>query len=87
MLSFFSDLNINGRLTASGISSNDGVLDSMVPAFATDLFNTVYDWNYTTTPGIGMDNRSIAYPRGHILGGCSSHSVYSPPCSVFEITA
>lgn len=54
---------------------NEGVLDSMVPAFPTKLFNTVYDWNYTTA-GVGLPNRSILYPRGRILGGSSSHSMY-----------
>lgn len=46
----------------------------MVPAFAFNLQKTIYDWNYTTSLEIGLNNRSIDYPRGHILGGCSSHS-------------
>ncbi|KAF9482078.1 aryl-alcohol oxidase [Pholiota conissans] len=54
--------------------TNDGVLNSMVPTFASSLEKTIYDWNYTTLPGLGMNNRSIDYPRGRILGGSSSHN-------------
>lgn len=36
--------------------------------------NTPYDWNFTTTPQVGLNGRSVAYPRGHILGGTSSVS-------------
>ncbi|THU90637.1 aryl-alcohol-oxidase from pleurotus Eryingii [Dendrothele bispora CBS 962.96] len=31
-----------------------------------------FDWNYTTTPQLGVSNQSIAYPRGFVLGGTSS---------------
>jgi choline dehydrogenase-like flavoprotein len=34
--------------------------------------NTGLDWNYTTTPQAGLANRSIAYPRGKLLGGSSA---------------
>ena len=33
-----------------------------------------YDWNYTTTPQPGLNNHTIPYPRGRILGGSSSIS-------------
>jgi choline dehydrogenase-like flavoprotein len=46
----------------------------MVPGLTDTLEKTTFDWNYTTLPGIGMNNRSIDYPRGRILGGSSSHS-------------
>ncbi|KAF8182590.1 pyranose dehydrogenase [Pholiota molesta] len=54
--------------------TNEGVLDSMVPGLTDTLEKTTFDWNYTTLPGIGMNNRSIDYPRGRILGGSSSHN-------------
>ncbi|KAF8078191.1 GMC oxidoreductase-domain-containing protein [Lyophyllum atratum] len=44
----------------------------MVPFFCTRLSNTLYDWNYTTTSQIGLNGRSIGFPRGHILGGSTS---------------
>ena len=30
------------------------------------------DWGYSTEPQPGLNNRAIGYPRGRILGGCSS---------------
>ena len=30
------------------------------------------DWQFKTQPQIGLNNRSLLYPRGKILGGCSS---------------
>ncbi|KAF9482069.1 pyranose dehydrogenase [Pholiota conissans] len=54
--------------------TNEGVLNSMVPYLAGALQKTIYDWNYTTVPGVGLNNRTLDYPRGHILGGCSSHN-------------
>lgn len=52
--------------------SNEGVLDSIVPNYSFNLQSTIYDWNYTSTPQPGLNNRRVAIPRGHILGGCSS---------------
>ncbi|KAJ7139326.1 aryl-alcohol oxidase-like protein [Mycena epipterygia] len=53
--------------------SNAGIQDISVPFFgplATP--DTPQDWNYTTTPQIGFNGRSIPYPRGFVLGGSSS---------------
>ncbi|KAJ7773871.1 aryl-alcohol oxidase-like protein [Mycena metata] len=60
--------------------SNAGVLDIIVPFFgplATP--NTPQDWNYTTAPQVGLNGRSVPYPRGFVLGGSSSvnYLVYS----------
>ncbi|KAH9170729.1 alcohol oxidase [Lactarius sanguifluus] len=33
---------------------------------------SVVDWNYTTVPQTGLNNRTIAYPRGKTLGGSTS---------------
>lgn len=30
------------------------------------------DWGYRTAPDAGLNGRSLAYPRGKVLGGCSS---------------
>ncbi|KAF8153510.1 aryl-alcohol oxidase [Mycena galopus ATCC 62051] len=61
--------------------SNEGVLNSAVPYFVTNLLaaQNIYEWNYTTTPQIGLNNRVLPYLRAHILGGCSAHNgmVYS----------
>ncbi|KAG6871962.1 hypothetical protein C0995_014473 [Termitomyces sp. Mi166 len=51
------------------------VLATQVPFLAPTLINSdSYDWNYTTVNQTGLGGRSIAYPRGRILGGCSSTS-------------
>ncbi|KAL4257902.1 GMC oxidoreductase family protein [Pleurotus pulmonarius] len=53
--------------------SNEGVLDSEVPFFCPSLSpNTPFDWNFTTTPQIGLNNHTIAFPRGFMLGGSTS---------------
>ncbi|KAF7362557.1 GMC oxidoreductase [Mycena venus] len=61
--------------------SNEGVIDSIVPLFVNNLLSgpNIYEWNYTTTLQVGLNNRSIPYPRAQILGGCTSHNgmVYS----------
>ncbi|KAJ7745961.1 alcohol oxidase [Mycena olivaceomarginata] len=56
--------------------SNEGVIDSIVPFFVNNLLTgpNAYEWNYTTTPQIGLNNRTIPYPRAHILGGCTAHN-------------
>lgn len=43
-----------------------------IPFLCPTLANTVVDWNYTTVPQAGLDNRSIAYSRGKTLGGSTS---------------
>ncbi|KAJ6551651.1 aryl-alcohol oxidase-like protein [Mycena capillaripes] len=55
--------------------SNVGVLDAIVPFFTGNLLGpNIYEWNYTTTPQSGLNERVLSYFRGHILGGCSSHN-------------
>uniref|UniRef100_A0A8H7XKR5 pyranose dehydrogenase (acceptor) n=1 Tax=Psilocybe cubensis TaxID=181762 RepID=A0A8H7XKR5_PSICU len=54
--------------------SNQGVVDSIIPGLWLSLQKTIYDWNYTTVAGSGINNRSLDYPRGRLLGGCSSHN-------------
>ncbi|KAJ7599861.1 hypothetical protein C8J56DRAFT_2449 [Mycena floridula] len=59
-------------LLEAGVS-NQGALLSEVPAFcARATPDTMYDWNYTTSPQLGLNGRTVAYARGFILGGCSS---------------
>ncbi|GAB6027503.1 hypothetical protein CHUAL_001755 [Chamberlinius hualienensis] len=49
---------------------------SDVPALATSLLNTTYDWSYTATPQtnafLAYNNNQTKYPRGKMLGGSSS---------------
>ena len=34
--------------------------------------NPSTDWRFRTEPVVGLNNRSLLYPRGKVLGGCSS---------------
>ncbi|KAJ8497096.1 hypothetical protein ONZ45_g12198 [Pleurotus djamor] len=52
--------------------SHDNDLNIQVPAFSPNLFQSSYDWDYTTTPQKGLNGREVNYVRGRILGGSSS---------------
>ncbi|PIL23708.1 hypothetical protein GSI_13457 [Ganoderma sinense ZZ0214-1] len=68
-----SENSSNNVLLIEAGPDDDGVLAIEVPLLATGLQpNTVYDWNYTTTPQPGLDGRDVVYPRGRVLGGSSS---------------
>lgn len=36
------------------------------------MSNKVIDWGYRTAPDEGLNGRSLPYPRGKVLGGCSA---------------
>ncbi|TFK37862.1 aryl-alcohol oxidase-like protein [Crucibulum laeve] len=53
--------------------SNQGLLPSIVPFLAPSIQAIPYAiWNYTTIPQPALDNRTLAYVRGKLLGGSSS---------------
>ncbi|ULH15182.1 GMC family oxidoreductase N-terminal domain-containing protein [Deinococcus sp. KNUC1210] len=53
-----------------------GVPDSApeigIPAAFPKLFKSPLDWNYETEPQEHLDGRKLYWPRGKMLGGCSS---------------
>ena len=54
---------------------------SEAPGLMLEMFSGMYDWNYTTIPQQTTGQRTLQYPRGLILGGCSAHSESrAPPC-------
>lgn len=53
--------------------SNEGVEILRVPAQFTDIPST-YQWNYTIPANAAVNNRSLTYKRGYVLGGSSSIS-------------
>ncbi|TEB27971.1 FAD/NAD(P)-binding domain-containing protein [Coprinellus micaceus] len=52
--------------------THEDVFRTRVPGYVASLQQTYYDWNYTTIPQPGLNNRTALLPRGHILGGSSS---------------
>lgn len=69
-----------GCLLASQLASHASVLlieagsaiehpFSSVPAYYPRTFGSRLDWGYSTTPQLGLNNRSILWPRGKGLGG------------------
>lgn len=47
-------------------------LFSRIPAAFPFLFKTKADWNFSTEPQVQLNNRRLFWPRGKMLGGCSS---------------
>ena len=45
-----------------------------IPAAFPQLFKTECDWGYYTEPQPHLNNRSLFWPRGKMLGGTSSHN-------------
>ncbi|KDR76848.1 hypothetical protein GALMADRAFT_67180 [Galerina marginata CBS 339.88] len=43
-----------------------------VPFLVSESLNSIFDWNYTTTPQAQLNSRPLVYPRGFVLGGSSS---------------
>ncbi|KAF8665692.1 hypothetical protein AX16_000145 [Volvariella volvacea WC 439] len=53
--------------------SDEGLLEVQIPLLCPTLAApSAIEWNYTTTIQPGLNGRSIPYPRGRVLGGCSS---------------
>jgi choline dehydrogenase len=43
-----------------------------IPAAFSRLYRSAVDWGFSTTPQAALDGREIVFPRGKVLGGCSS---------------
>ena len=43
-----------------------------IPAAYPELFKSEVDWEYYTEPQEGLDDRELYWPRGKMLGRCSS---------------
>jgi choline dehydrogenase-like flavoprotein len=65
------DPSVNVLVIEAG-ETNENVTNAIIPNFCPLLLGSSADWNFTTTSQVGLAGRSIAYPRGHILGGSSS---------------
>ena len=68
-------LSLQKRLSLVRLSPQVSATDEPVENYiSTNLPDTPYDYNYTVTPQVGLDQRTFAYPRGRLLGGSSSAS-------------
>ena len=47
-------------------------LFSRIPATSPDLIHSAVDYGLKTVPETNMHNREMNWPRGKLLGGCSS---------------
>ncbi|KIJ47871.1 GMC oxidoreductase [Sphaerobolus stellatus SS14] len=65
--------NFNVLVIEAG-PSNEGVLDIIISAFAFQLTNTAYDWNFTMVSQVGLNGRVLTLERGYVLGDSSSVS-------------
>jgi choline dehydrogenase len=65
-----ADSSVSVLLLEAGPS--DDADEIHAPAALSRLFQTTYDWNYTTIPQHRAAGRSIYWPRGKVLGGSSS---------------
>jgi len=65
-----ADSNVSVLLLEAGPS--DDADEIHAPAAINRLFQTAYDWNYSTVPQHRAAGRSIYWPRGRVLGGSSS---------------
>jgi choline dehydrogenase len=75
-----SRLSENSSVTVAVIeagTTGDEVEDKILPpaiAYFGGIANqdSTYDWQYSTTGQAQLDNRSIFWPRGKVLGGSSA---------------
>ncbi|KAF8996790.1 GMC oxidoreductase [Cyathus striatus] len=52
--------------------SHEGHFSSKIPFAFNANFKTPADWDYLTAPQEHMDKRELFFPRGKLLGGCTS---------------
>lgn len=64
------DPSISVLLLEAGPS--DKKMEIHIPAAFPKLFRSEVDWDYDTEPQPGLGGRRIFWPRGKMLGGCSS---------------
>ncbi|KAJ3748486.1 alcohol oxidase [Lentinula detonsa] len=66
---------VAGSVVANRLTENANVSVLLIeagPLLSWLGIPSTYQWNYTTVPQLSASNRSISYPRGHILGGSSA---------------
>ncbi|MEV8308531.1 GMC family oxidoreductase N-terminal domain-containing protein [Streptomyces flavidovirens] len=64
------DPTVRVALVESG--GKDRKAEIRIPAAFPKLFKSPYDWDFSTTKQTELGGRELYWPRGHVLGGCSS---------------
>ena len=64
--------NPNNRVLLLEAGAPDNKQEIRIPAAFSKLFHSEIDWNYMTDPEPHTGNRPRYWPRGKVLGGCSS---------------
>ena len=64
--------NPNNRVLLLEAGAPDNKQEIRIPAAFSKLFHSEVDWNYMTEPEPHTGNRPRYWPRGKVLGGCSS---------------
>ncbi|PPQ71985.1 hypothetical protein CVT26_007141 [Gymnopilus dilepis] len=78
------DSKVTVLVLEAGVS-DQGVIAAEAPFLGPTVTpNTPYDYNYTVTPQVGLDQRTFAYPRGRLLGGSSSANYLFHQYGTFE---
>jgi choline dehydrogenase len=64
--------NPSARVLLLEAGPPDDALEIKIPAALNRLWQSAYDWGYTTVPQDRADGRSVYWPRGRVIGGSSS---------------
>ncbi|SSC25111.1 Glucose-methanol-choline oxidoreductase, partial [Klenkia terrae] len=62
------------RVLVLEAGGSDRALEVQIPAALYKTFRTRRDWNYATEPQPAASDRRVFWPRGKMLGGCSSNN-------------
>ncbi|KAJ7263058.1 aryl-alcohol oxidase-like protein [Mycena rebaudengoi] len=58
-------------IEAGGLDNGTDSAVLSIPLLAGQGLGTQFDWNYTTTSQAGLNGRTLAFPRGFVMGGSS----------------
>ncbi len=64
--------NPNNNVLLLEAGKKDTKREIHIPAAFTKLFKTEVDWDYHSVPQKYVNNREMYFPRGKVMGGCSS---------------
>ena len=67
-----SDPSLSVGVLEAGEIASPGDNNVSIPAFYGRSLGGQYDWKFETVPQEGLDNRSLRWPRGKLLGGTSA---------------